>query len=298
MIPLIPVDYGTGLMGTVYEKEYVRERLQNCVDNLNLLYVAFTRASRNLFVIGKYNATNSRSELIQECLPQVADVLGDARLCQPDSPDEPMTFEYGTLSLGVKKKSGHTDNMFLEEPETEGIVIETYRNTTEFRQSNRSKEFTETTNAENEKDNYIKMGCILHKVFSSIATTADIGQVLAQLRADGILPTDSNKSQTIIDMLHKRLTDSKVKDWFSGKWTLFNECSILSMDGNGQLMERRPDRVMTDGKRVIVVDFKFGTPREEHHRQVGEYMELISSMGYADVKGYLWYVYNNRIEEV
>lgn len=298
MIPLIPVDYGTGLMGTVYEKEYVRERLQNCVDNLNLLYVAFTRASRNLFVIGKYNATNSRSELIQECLPQVADVLGDARLCQPDSPDEPMTFEYGTLSLGVKKKSMHTDNMFLEEPETEGIVIETYRNTTEFRQSNRSKEFTETTNAEKEKDNYIKIGSILHKVFSSIATTADIGQVLAQLRADGILPTDSNKSQTIIDMLHKRLTDSRVKDWFSGKWTLFNECSILSMDGNGQLMERRPDRVMTDGKRVIVVDFKFGTPREEHHRQVGEYMELISSMGYADVKGYLWYVYNNRIEEV
>ena len=40
------------MKGTIYENDYLNEYLQNTVDNLNLLYVAFTRASDNLFVIG------------------------------------------------------------------------------------------------------------------------------------------------------------------------------------------------------------------------------------------------------
>ena len=51
-LPLVPVDYSGKLQDTIYEDDYVFEHLQNCVDNLNLLYVAFTRAKENLFVIG------------------------------------------------------------------------------------------------------------------------------------------------------------------------------------------------------------------------------------------------------
>ena len=72
----------------------------------------------------------------------------------------------------------------------------------------------------------------------------------------------------------------------------------MSLDESGRVVERRPDRVMTDGKRMVVVDFKFGAPRAEHHFQVAEYMRLLVSMGHDDVKGYIWYVYNNIIEEV
>ena len=94
------------------------------------------------------------------------------------------------------------------------------------------------------------------------------------------------------------MSDMRVKDWFSDKWKVFNECTILSLDKNGKLRERRPDRVMTDGKQIIVVDFKFGSKRNEHHLQVREYMDLLSAMGHANVKGYLWYVYESIIEEV
>ena len=145
---------------------------------------------------------------------------------------------------------------------------------------------------------YIKTGSILHKVFSTIATSDDVNKALGQLRADGILPSDGATSQRIINLLRKRLADDRVKDWFSKRWTLFNECTILSLDESGRVVERRPDRVMTDGKRMVVVDFKFGTHRAEYHHQVAEYMLLLASMGYADIKGYIWYVYNNIIEEV
>lgn len=87
-------------------------------------------------------------------------------------------------------------------------------------------------------------------------------------------------------------------DWFSSRWQLFNECSIIALDEEGHLKERRPDRVMTDGKETIVVDFKFGSPKESYHDQVMQYMQLLEDMGMPSVKGFLWYVYSNKVEEV
>ncbi len=49
---------------------------------------------------------------------------------------------------------------------------------------------------------------------------------------------------------------------------------------------------------MIVVDFKFGKSKPEYKDQVREYMELLRQMGYQNTKGFLWYVYNNKIEEI
>lgn len=297
-LPLVPVDCNSGLKGTIYEKEYVNERFQNCVDNLNLLYVAFTRASKNLFVIGRRDASNSRSALLQECLPQVAKSLATAELDFPEEKESDISFCYGSLCVSSAKQKGQSANPFLASRGIEELELETFANKTEFRQSNKSREFVDAPDEPDENTTYIKTGSILHKVFSTIATSDDVNKALGQLRADGILPSDGATSQRIINLLRKRLADDRVKDWFSKRWTLFNECTILSLDESGRVVERRPDRVMTDGKRMVVVDFKFGTHRAEYHHQVAEYMLLLASMGYADIKGYIWYVYNNIIEEV
>ena len=101
------------------------------------------------------------------------------------------------------------------------------------------------------------------------------------------------------NMLHKRFSNPKVKEWFGGGWTLFNECSILSYDPTAdKLTEHRPDRVMKRGDEVQIVDFKFGKPQPEHTDQVQRYISLTHSMGYTHVKGYLWYVYSDNIVEV
>ena len=65
-----------------------------------------------------------------------------------------------------------------------------------------------------------------------------------------------------------------------------------------EVEEHRPDRVMTDGKEVVVVDFKFGNEREEYKRQVQRYMEILTHMGHKNVSGYLWYVVKNIVTEV
>ena len=57
------------MVGTIYESYYWQEHLQNVVDNLNLLYVAFTRARTNLYIIGKRGSKSLRSALIEQVLP-------------------------------------------------------------------------------------------------------------------------------------------------------------------------------------------------------------------------------------
>ena len=144
----------------------------------------------------------------------------------------------------------------------------------------------------------MKLGSVLHNVFSTIRTSADVEQALRQLQQDGVLYDDEVTAEKVTAMLRKRLDSPRIKDWFSSRWQLFNECSILSVDSQGHMQERRPDRVMTDGHETHVVDFKFGRPHPEYLDQVREYMQLLRTMGMPDVKGWLWYVYNNKVEEV
>jgi predicted RecB family nuclease len=151
---------------------------------------------------------------------------------------------------------------------------------------------------EQQELSYIKMGSVLHEIFSTIHTTDDIEGALRQLQHDGVLYDDEVTAAKLTAMLQKRLSDKRVMEWFSNRWQLFNECSILRLNEQGEVEERRPDRVMTDGKETHVVDFKFGRPKPEYQEQVREYMQLLQQMGHPNVKGWLWYVYSNKIEEV
>jgi hypothetical protein len=141
------------------------------------------------------------------------------------------------------------------------------------------------------------MGSVLHEVFSTIRTIADIPDALQRLQSEGIIYDGTLTPERISGMLQKRLKDPRIADWFSDRWILFNECSILSIEDD-QVCQHRPDRVMTDGHEWIVVDFKFGAPKPEYHDQVRQYMTLLASMGHDHIRGYLWYVYSNQIEEV
>lgn len=300
-LPLVPVDYSGKLKDTIYEQDYVFEHLQNCVDNLNLLYVVFTRAKENLFVIGRRDATGTRSMLIQQVLDKLE--LDGARKEMPEEKDQPIRFEYGSWSSDASshKEKDDSSNVFLKKSEPMHIDVESYDSRVDFRQSNPSKDFVDDSSLSDEdrqRNQYVKMGNILHHLFSQIRTTQDIPGVLRQLEYDGVLYDEEISAEKIKVMLEKRLTHPKVSDWFSDKWNLFNECSIIRTDEHGELVERRPDRVMTDGTRTIVVDFKFGSQREEYHQQVREYMQLLQQMGHPQVEGYLWYVYSNQIKEV
>lgn len=305
-LPLAAIDYSQkGMVGTIYEDDYNTEHQQNVVDNLNLLYVAFTRAVESLFVIGKRQGKGgSRSERIEQVLP-VIDLEG-AEISGLDDETQPLLFSYGVLDtsnlrsaegrlLSEGRKKPQTSNPFTQPSTIIPVDIETFSLKTSFRQSNQSKDFVNADDEEfTQQSNYIKMGNILHNVFAHIRTTQDIDSALQQMEMEGIIYDAQLTSEKIESMIHKRLSDKRVAMWFSSEWSLYNECTILLPNGE----ERRPDRVMTNGDKTVVVDFKFGHPREEYHQQVREYMDLLLQMGHQNVTGYLWFVYSNQIIEV
>ena len=309
-LPIAPIDYSQKqMMGTIYEADYLHEHLQNTVDNLNLLYVAFTRARKSLHVIGRRGAKNSRSALIELCLPLIVDDqdLQGATLTGQESEDTILTFTYGQdssssadhKSVNRKFVNRKSNNPFLQPSEPLSVSVRTFSNKVEFRQSNRSQQFVEGDDEDSrQRHQYIQTGSILHEIFSTIRTVDDIPDALQRLQFEGVLYDEQISAERITSMLRKRLEHPRVRDWFSKRWSLFNECTILSVE-DGQVKERRPDRVMTDGHEWIVVDFKFGAPKPEYHDQVREYMQLLASMNPENaVKGYLWFVYSNHIEEV
>ena len=297
-LPIAPIDFSQKQMaGTIYEHDYHDEHLQNIVDNLNLLYVAFTRASKSLFVIGRRNGKNTRSALIETVLPNLN--LADSTLDGMEDEEAALHFSYGHLvAQPAKDKAApkKSDNVFLQPVSPMPITIETFETKAEFRQSNKSREFIEGDD-EGQDLSYIKIGSVLHNIFSTIRTTDDIDRALRQLQSEGVLYDDEVTQEKVISLLRKRLEHERVKDWFSGRWQLYNECNIITIE-SGKVIERRPDRVMTDGNETLVIDFKFGQPKPEYPTQVREYMALLSSMGFPNVKGCLWYVYSNKIEEV
>ena len=108
----------------------------------------------------------------------------------------------------------------------------------------------------------------------------------------------AEKAEEISEIAERALSLKEVKGWYSGEWTLYNECSIIYNDEQGKMQTRRPDRVMMKDDEVVVVDFKFGKKKPEYSTQVREYMFLLSEMGYTDIKGYIWYVYSGELENV
>ena len=313
-LPLLPIDFSRDkLIGTVFEDDYKEEHFQNIVDNLNLLYVAFTRASKNLFVFGlrqgkttldniaKGTPPGNRSYAIELALRQVSEQLQGSSLSFPDDIGSEIHFEYGTLVPAThEKEHAVADNPFLIKPDKHIVSIATYPQAATFKQSNKSIEFVKGEDVDpSDRTRYIKIGNVLHQLFSTIYTTADIPTRLNELEQQGIIYNDEITSAQLRTRIEDAITNPQVQEWFSKRWQLYNECTILEYNKDtNEMEEHRPDRVMTDGKEFVVVDFKFGKEREEYKKQVQQYMEILIRMGHKKVSGYLWYVVKNNVVEV
>lgn len=313
-LPLLPIDFSRDkLIGTVFEDDYKEEHFQNIVDNLNLLYVAFTRASKNLFVFGlrqgkttldniaKGTPPGNRSYAIELALRQVSEQLQGSLLSFPDDIGSEIHFEYGTLVPEThEKEHAVADNPFLIKPDKHIVSIATYPQAATFKQSNKSIEFVKGEDVDpSDRTRYIKIGNVLHQLFSTIYTTADIPTRLNELEQQGIIYNDEITSAQLRTRIEDAITNPQVQEWFSKRWQLYNECTILEYNKDtNEVEEHRPDRVMTDGKEFVVVDFKFGKEREEYKKQVQQYMEILIRMGHKKVSGYLWYVVKNNVVEV
>lgn len=298
-LALLPIDYKEELKYSIFSKEYEEETLQLWVDSINLLYVAFTRARHNLVVYCKNNENKKEDKKPASIDNMLQIVLESSNNLSSNISENPLdsepVFTFGELNIS-ENKSKIEEKGFNQKGRDISLPFRSFAHKTRFRQSNLSLEFSKGYNPKVFTSSYIDRGKLLHKLFSEIRQKSDLASAIKKLIYEGIVETE--EAESYLTMAEKALTNSDVNDWYSGKYKLFNECSIICSGPDGKHRIKRPDRVMLSSEGVKVVDFKFGKPSNKYHKQVLEYMKLLTDMGYPEVEGFLWYVDDDKVEKV
>ncbi len=292
---LVPVRYGQVLAQTIFATDYFKEKLHACIDNLNTLYVAFTRAKEELIVFAprpkKINEHNGEIEKIVS----IADLLWSGLSTETEAgsdgeemPALPGQFDWET-GLYETGAWWHPDEA---KDKTGGPVEETVSQLASIAPGDRlrlrlhAKEYLFAYEQR-------KHGALMHEVLSRIRTDADITPAVESYRLAGMI--NKEESLKLTDRLTGLLQRPVIAEWYDGNARVLNEVNILFDKGSS----RRPDRVMISNGKATVIDYKFGEKEDKRYQsQVRNYLKLIREMGYKKVNGFLWYVELDKIEEV
>lgn len=280
------VEYSRAMANSFYNESYVRETIYSHIDNINLLYVALTRAESELYVVTpptKDKNDNTIAWLINNNL---------TALDHTSSRVNPQTNLATQFTFG-------THFTFCDKP-----LERDYRPLTfsffnsvdpSTRMATTLPHHSVTRDADNESLSLTgqHFGLLMHDIFSVVCTAADIVIAIERkIQGGQINKAQAEYMQKLID---KSMSNPLIASWFSTDWQVINERSILTPYDSQTL---RPDRVMINDRDAIVVDYKFGKPRSEHATQVETYSSLLMAMGYQRVRRYLWYVMQGTVVEV
>lgn len=246
-------------LAPMYEAELQKRKL----DTLNLLYVAMTRPEERLYVISTLPGRNGtiadfyKSFFVEQGLWVDGQMVYDT-----DSPVAPP----------VIKPAKHSDttrlNRVLSNHWDEKILIAT-----------EAKKIWDT-----EEKPQTAYGRVVHQILAWITVAADAPKALARAIEQGLISSDelpeveSRVNNVVNNAEYAMLFDANAKVWA--------EREILMPNGDTY----RPDRVVLYTNQLIIADYKTGLPANSHKRQVEEYANILSQMGYTNIETKLIYL--------
>ncbi|MFI3285807.1 MAG: UvrD-helicase domain-containing protein [Rikenellaceae bacterium] len=278
-----PVKYKKIMGESLFSEQYYREFVYSHIDNINMLYVALTRASQALHIFikrGKLGIGRAISDVLSATNGEFTLGEIDGVVSQDD---EILTYQFGVLSRPIShNKLADNEQLYIMNnyPTTHADLRLKLPSQRYFEQ-NETPELTPRHE-----------GVLMHKAFAEATTSLDVKERLDAMVLNGAI--SHTEHQTIWNKLRKAFSKEPIKEWFEGEWDeVRNEHDIILPHSSNF---KRPDRVMVKGKRAIVVDYKFGLQElKEHQNQVEEYKSLLLQMGYNDVVGYVWYIKSGKI---
>lgn len=290
---LVLVRYGTALQRTLFSDAYLKEMLYSSVDNLNLLYVALTRAVSSLIVFCPYtpklnNPYKCINALIQGVIenPPLLDTADREKYIDLSEFWDPVS---KILEIGsIKKVLYPADREAADSRKLNSLILAGNSNRLKLRiHSDSYYDLYDTLKSER-----IGHGKLMHELFEKIATLSDVSPSIRKMVSEGKISTATGMEyeRLIFAILEKE----PFRSWFSGEWKVLNERNIL----RGDEKQHRPDRIMIKGTQLTVVDYKTGARSDHHFTQVRGYLHDFQKMGYDQSKGYLWYLTDNEIVEV
>ena len=245
--------------------ELVEETSLQQLDQINLLYVAFTRPVHRLHVLVPEDATDA---VTRDLLAYMA-VHGND----------------GKLMLGERAAAPPRP---APSPVDHLRDVSTPDHPAPIRWRQERPEDWDPA----DPDPFRSFGQVVHDLLARVETVDDLQRALQEAVDAGGLGHE--QAQAIEDRLRALLTDPRLAPWFGAGLTIRTEATIIDREGRSH----RPDRVVIDGELARVLDIKTGAARPEHQAQVRSYMTLLNELGHAQVEGALLYVRDGTLEPV
>lgn len=237
------------------------------LDLLNILYVATTRSTERLFLIcDKPSAAHTEIKNI----PALLRSFLEHKMIWDDSLSE---YSFGsTEKLPGPERSPDTAlqlSLMISGDWRQNIIL--------------SAHAADYWDLDDDSRN-IEWGNLVHRILSGVNTADDLEPLIAREAIQG------NVSGAGAKALYKRLKEvldgEEIRPFFEGNYEVRNEAAIMTREGE----EYRPDRLMFDEGKAIVIDYKTGKMEEKHIRQIERYGLLLNDMGFHDVRKYLLYL--------
>jgi ATP-dependent helicase/nuclease subunit A len=273
-LPLAPVRFGKNLTETLLRSAYYDEYRLNYADQLNLLYVAFTRAEQVLIChmpVTRLKDGSLKKGKVSSWLVQTLE-----RMCL-----------HGNNSLFAM-----TDGFYFGSPESvsrkaapallasPALPVHSYN----WMDRLRVKKISRLLPDVQAKNASLHFGVLMHALLEKIRYQKDAEPALDALMFEGAITRDER--EVLAQKLQQLMQMPDTQAWFDGSWQVRNEASI--MDAQGVLW--RPDRVMLKDTDVMIADFKTGVPRPEHAQQLHKYAILLKEMGYPNPQACIVYL--------
>ncbi|WP_317898273.1 UvrD-helicase domain-containing protein [Aurantibacillus circumpalustris] len=271
-LPVGVINLSKKVSDSGFELEFETEKQEQLLDNLNLLYVAFTRAIERLHIIATSSITNKHES--------VSDWLYAFVGSQNDDTSENI-YELGTTLTKQSKHSTSSLTQFALEP----LNFNTNKNTIQIKASYLNN------NEHNEEAK--QQGLLIHWLLSKIRTSDDQTGALQSALLEGIV------SKEEIPDLNKKLKDvlqhPELSTYFAPNISCKLEAELVTQTGD--LL--RPDRIVFNENETILIDYKTGKENNKtYFKQLYKYEAALMTMGYTNIKKLLVYVDEVKVVEV
>lgn len=257
-----PIRAVKNIADTEYADFYFEERKLGWIDNINLMYVAFTRAREVLHLILPQQAP-SKSEPLADTVSRVLSIaLHDATNVSEEATR--ITYTFGSLSQLPASKS----------------KTPAYKNNLAKKEQAQTANFHVQYNFQNSE---IRIGNLVHKALYYFSNNdAKIAfQKAAQeehYSADELQKADEYFQQII----HP---EGLFAEWQSSALQSWDEQPLFYQQEN-----LRPDKIFRLANKYIIVDYKTGQAESKYATQLKKYVKALAAMDIdLPIEGYILY---------
>ena len=270
-LPKVLIDNSSAVEGFGEEaaEVYNQKKQEELLDNINVLYVALTRAEEQLYVISNMNLSSkgevSKNNMCSFFINYLENNGGFDK--------NKLEYEFGNATkLSVAKQ--HVDTS-----KTIPLVSEIL-NPKNIKIAQREALMWGTHQQE-----AIEYGNVIHEILSFVKTKNDVDLAITKSIENGLI-TYAQK-ETVFNTINEIVNHSELEICFADGNEVLNEQTIIQKEGK----TIKPDRmVLTKNKEVLLLDYKTGNHNVKYQQQLENYQTAIESMGYKVVKKALIYI--------